>query len=69
MADISTAESRQVKLSPAGIPLEDEEYYYGDEKTQLPFRSHHLSQGNEDENILDDGENSQMDLVEYASKH
>lgn len=73
MADISTAESRQIKLSPSGIPLEDEEYFYGNEKTQpqqqAPFPNHHMHQRYDDEHIIYDGGNSQIDLVEYASKH
>lgn len=48
----------QVKVSAAGLPLQDAEY----NNEKRPF---HL----DDEPIIDDGENSQLDLVEYASKH
>ncbi|KAI7892991.1 uncharacterized protein EV154DRAFT_502938 [Mucor mucedo] len=74
MADISTAESRQLKLSPAGIPMEDDEYYpnqNNDSEVKMhPFPlNHHQSHHLDDDRILDDGESSQMDLVEYASKN
>ena len=66
----SSEESRQIKLSPAGIPLDDSEYE-SDEKT-LPshfYSHHHPPHRLDDGHILDDGENSQIDLVEYASKN
>lgn len=59
IADLSLSESRQIKISASGLPLQDCEYYTTGEK------HHHL----DNDNILDDGENSQMDLVEYISKH
>lgn len=74
MADLSTAESRQVKLSAAGIPMEDDEYYpnqngKNDEEIHPFPLNHHQSHHLDDDRILDDGETSQMDLVEYASKN
>lgn len=74
MTDLSTAESRQVKLSPAGIPVDDD-FEFIDEKptvAKMPFQpSHQLGNHNrfEDDHIVDDGENSQLDLVEYAYKN
>jgi hypothetical protein len=73
LADLSTAEAREIKVSPAGIPLQDAEYYtdhreFSEGKRPFPF-SHHQPHHLDDEHIIDDGETSQMDLVEYASKH
>lgn len=73
MNDLPTAESRQVKLSAAGIPIDDSEFYndrrYNNEKN-LPFsNSHHQQHHLDDERTLDDGADSQLDLVEYASKN
>lgn len=70
MADVSTAEARQVKLSPAGIPVEDSEYFDEKPMTKTPFQPNlQLSHRFEDDHIIDDGENSQLDLVEYAYKN
>lgn len=74
LADISTAESRQLKLSAAGIPMEDDEYYpnqndLADDRMHPFPLDHHQFHHHDDDRILDDGESSQMDLVEYASKN
>lgn len=71
--NLANPESREVKLSAVGLPLQDSEYYhekkeYNTEKRPFPsFRhqTHHL----DDEPVLDDGDSSQLDLVEYASKN
>lgn len=75
MADLSTAESRQIKLSPAGIPVEDDDLF-DEQKTYSPSKpypfslDHHQPHHTDDDAIiLDDGETSQMDLVGYASKN
>ncbi|KAL0135879.1 hypothetical protein V8B55DRAFT_1369983 [Mucor lusitanicus] len=68
MTDLSSPHAREMKVSPAGIPLQDAEYYTNEEKRPFPF-SHHQTHHLDDEHIIDDGETSQMDLVEYASKH
>lgn len=74
MADLSAAESRQVKLSPAGLPVDDDSEYFDEKPTtaKMSFQpSHQLGNHNrfEDDHIVDDGENSQLDLVEYAYKN
>jgi hypothetical protein len=69
MADLSTAESRQLKVSAAGIPVEDSEYYEQRRDSEKNLNGHHQSHHPDDEHIIDDGENSQLDLVEYASKN
>ncbi|GAA5803242.1 hypothetical protein HPULCUR_008719 [Helicostylum pulchrum] len=74
MADLSTAESRQVKLSAAGIPVEDdlfeEQKSFHHSKTHpFPINHHQPHHLDDDMILLDDGESSQMDLVEYAGKN
>lgn len=63
MLDISVPESREMQVSASGIPLQDSEY----ENHPFPPRHHQLHHL-DDDNVLDDGENSQIDLVEHASK-
>jgi hypothetical protein len=67
MGDLSLPESRQMQVSASGIPLQDPEHYTA-EKHPFPVR-HHQTHHLDDDNLFDDGETSQMDLVEYAAKH
>ncbi|OBZ85965.1 hypothetical protein A0J61_05998 [Choanephora cucurbitarum] len=58
----------EMKVSASGIPLQDSDYYNVEEKHS--FRgNHHQAHHVDDDPIVDDGEHSQMDLVEYASKN
>ncbi|CEP14796.1 hypothetical protein [Parasitella parasitica] len=73
ISDLSTPESKEIKVSFSGASLDDAEYYTKDNESnteKYPFQFfHHQSHRLDDENIMDDGETSQMNLVDYASKH
>ncbi|KAI9476550.1 MAG: hypothetical protein EXX96DRAFT_302201 [Benjaminiella poitrasii] len=65
--------ARQMKVSTAGIPLQDSEYgpdlkefnSSSDEQIQFPNNCQQQFIHLEDENVLDDGQHSQMNLVQY----
>ncbi|KAI8645565.1 hypothetical protein BD408DRAFT_440858 [Parasitella parasitica] len=73
VSDLATPEAREIKMSSAGIPSEDTQYYtkHNESNTEKrPFQFfHHQCHHLDDENIMDDGETSQMNLVDYASRH
>ncbi|KAI8098042.1 uncharacterized protein B0P05DRAFT_100803 [Gilbertella persicaria] len=59
----------EMKISPSGIPLQDSEYFNSSEEKASFRGDRHQSHQVDDDHIEDDGENSQMDLVEYAAKN
>ncbi|KAI7901306.1 uncharacterized protein BX663DRAFT_537063 [Cokeromyces recurvatus] len=71
---LAHSDARQMKVSADSAPLQVDEYHPGlkkfnnNEKITFPSHSPQLFAHLEEENILDDGEHSQMNLVEYMTK-